>query len=323
MSVAHFFYTQLFSTPPYPEYDFSGQTVIVTGSNTGLGKEAARHIVRLGAEKVILAVRSVERGEDARKSIEETTHRHGVIEVWELDLGNYASVKAFAKRAEGLKRLDVLLENAGIATYNFSMLEGNERTITINVVSTFLLALLMLPKLRETAAKFGTVPRLAVVSSGIHYQAQFKERTAPILFDALNDEKTSNMPDRYPLSKLLEVFAGRELAERMDKSGKPSVVFNLTDPGLCQSELTREGALSVEVLKFFLARTTEAGSRTLVYAASPNAGKETHGEFLDTCKVVCPSKLVTSEEGAEIQKRFWKELSEKLETIQPGVTKNI
>jgi hypothetical protein len=80
-----FLYSQLCVRLPYPSQSFNGQTVIVTGSNTGLGLEAARHFTRLGASKVILAVRSISKGQEAQKSIEQTTHRLGVCEVWQLD----------------------------------------------------------------------------------------------------------------------------------------------------------------------------------------------------------------------------------------------
>jgi retinol dehydrogenase-12 len=141
----------------------------VTGANVGLGLEAARHITRLNAEKVILACRTVSKGEAAKASIEESTGRKGAVEVWQLDLGSYDSVQAFAKRALELPRLDVVLENAGVAIPHYSRAEDNEATITINVISTFLLALMLLPKLRESAAKFKTTPRLTIVSSEVHF----------------------------------------------------------------------------------------------------------------------------------------------------------
>ncbi|KAL8951496.1 MAG: hypothetical protein Q9222_002523 [Ikaeria aurantiellina] len=137
--------------------------------NTGLGLEAVRHLTRLGADKIIIAVRNTEKGERAKRSVEESTGRKGVLEVWALDLTSYASVKAFAERAsKELGRLDVLLANAGMMTQQFEMAEEDEITITTNVTSTFLLSLLLLPKLRETSARFNVKPRLVVTSSDLH-----------------------------------------------------------------------------------------------------------------------------------------------------------
>lgn len=190
-------YHQLFTTLPYPTADHSGQTIIVTGSNTGLGLEAARHFARLNAEKVILGVRSLEKGQKAKESIEETTKRQGVVEVWQLDLSSYESTKQFARRASDLKRLDAVLENAGVARAQYSVTEDNESTITTNVVSTFLLGLLLLPKLRESGNTFNITPRLSIVSSEVHGWAKFSERNSPDMFKALNDKETANMAERY------------------------------------------------------------------------------------------------------------------------------
>lgn len=194
--ILRFLYSQLLISVPYPKKDFTGQTVIVTGSNTGLGLEAARHFSRLNAERIILAVRNVEKGEVAKKSVEASTNRRGVVEVWQLDLTSYESVKQFARRAEGLSRLDVLLENAGLLTKNFTMAEQDELTITINVVSTFLLGLLLLPKLHETSAKFNVLPRLVIVTSELHFVTSFKERNSPNIFEELSNKDTANMADR-------------------------------------------------------------------------------------------------------------------------------
>ena len=194
--VAEFIYEQLFLSLPYPQTSFSGQKIIVTGSNVGLGFEAALHFTRLSAAKVVLAVRNLEKGEAAKKAIEESTKRTGVVEVWQLDLSSYESVKQFVKRAEGLDRLDAIVENAGIATEKYQVFEDNESTITINVVSTFLLALMILPKLRETARKFNVTPRLSIVSSEVHGFTSFPEKSSADIFKTLNDKETANMPDR-------------------------------------------------------------------------------------------------------------------------------
>ncbi|KAL9075460.1 MAG: hypothetical protein Q9161_001532 [Pseudevernia consocians] len=126
--------TQLFHRPDCPTANFSGKTVIITGSNVGLGKETVKHLVRLDAEKVIIAVRSFAKGEAAKAEIESESGRTGVVDVWELDLSHYASVKTFAKRAASLDCLDAAVLNAGIATEIYEILEDNESTITVSTL---------------------------------------------------------------------------------------------------------------------------------------------------------------------------------------------
>ncbi|KKY39907.1 putative short-chain dehydrogenase reductase [Diaporthe ampelina] len=314
-----FLYSQLFVKPAYPTRMLNGQTVIVTGSNTGLGKEAARHFARLGAAKLILAVRNTKAGEAAKADIEKTTQcAPGTVEVWALDLGDYASVKAFAARAaRELERVDVLCENAGIAPDKKTMVQGHESTITVNVVSTFLLALLMLPQLKETAKRFGTRPRLTVVTSEVHGWAKFPERDEPFVLAAL--DKSEDMGERYMVSKLLEVLVVRQIAPRI----KGGVTLNMLNPGLCHSELSRDSGLGLTVMKFFLARSTEVGSRTLVAAGL--AGEESHGKYMTDAAVADQSlsAFVHSEEGDRAGKKVWKELSDILDKIEPGVTANI
>ena len=329
--MAHFFYYQWFFTPPKPTASFAGKTVIVTGANIGLGFEAAKHFARLGASKLILAVRSVEKGEAARTEIiAETKCDASIVEVWQLDLSSFASVKEFAKRAtDKLPRLDVLLENAGIATRQFTQAENNESTVTVNVTSTFLLAALLAPKLKQTARQHNTLPHLVIVSSEVHFFTTMKpERKAAAqkhngsIFAALADPAESQMSDRYNVSKLLEVLAVRQIVadNKMDSPDYP-FVMNYMNPGFCHSSLMREIGAVQYVLKFIAgARTTEVGSRTLVYAAT--AGDKSRGSYVSNCQVEEPAPWVTSEEGRKAQGQVWRELKENLEAIEPGVTKN-
>lgn len=315
-----FLYSQLFVKPAYATTSLSGQTAIVTGSNVGLGKEAARHITRLGAAKVILAVRNTTSGEEARQDILSTTGaKPDIVQVWKLDLSSYESVKAFAKKAEGeLERIDILLENAGIATPNFELAEGHERTITVNVVSTFLLAFLLLPKLKDTAKKFKTKPRLSIVSSEVHGWTKFPEwKSEKGTFATLDDRGTANMGERYPTSKLLEVLAIRQIAPTMESS---NVILNYLNPGLCHSELGRDAGWGLYFVKLLLARSTEVGSRTLV--AATVAGEESHGKYMHDGKVDEGelSPFVRSADGDAAARKVWIELQGILENIQKGVT---
>jgi retinol dehydrogenase-12 len=161
-----------------------------------MGLEAARYFVRLSAAKVIIAVRSLSKGEAAKISIEKSENRVDVVEVWELDLSSYASVKSFATKANTLERLDVVVGNAGMYSFDFAMAEDNERTITVNVVSTFLLALMLLPKLRETSVEFKKEVVLTFTGSFVHYMTKFPERQKKNIFDGLEIEKDANMNDR-------------------------------------------------------------------------------------------------------------------------------
>jgi NAD(P)-dependent dehydrogenase (short-subunit alcohol dehydrogenase family) len=194
-----FFYSQLFVSLPKPTKDFTGQTIIVTGSNTGLGFEAVRHFSRLNASLIIMAVRNPSKGMTAKENILKSTGRpSSSIEVWELDLQSFDSVKSFVAKVNQLERLDGVLENAGMMTKTFGLIAGYESTITTNVIGTFLLALLLLPKLKDSASKFGTQTRLSIVTSELHMLAKFPERHAKDIFAALNDKEHADMSmERY------------------------------------------------------------------------------------------------------------------------------
>ena len=308
---------------------------MVTGSNVGLGLEAARWFVKLDAAKVILAVRTIEKGEEAKRSIEASTKRKGVVEVWPLDLlkrsfnlwSNFLSwqslkvmtkhsfgqlnyqiypiwpiglaqftepmkksvvlpllvssillhfaslpgkpcapelifqLRVSAKKADSLERLDVLVENAGILSWKFKIMEDNEAHITTNVVSPLLHAVLSLPKLRETSVKFNTVPKLVFTESFTHWMAKFEERKEKNTLASLADEKKANMEDRYNVSKLLGMYSVRKLAELERASKKPGkVVIKYLNPGWVVTNVAKEYEgltwLTFKIACFFFARST-------------------------------------------------------------------
>ncbi|KAI9808730.1 MAG: hypothetical protein M1825_003882 [Sarcosagium campestre] len=328
--IFNFLYSQLFVSLPYPESDFSGQTVIVTGSNTGLGLECARHLVRLNAARVILAVRTVSKGEAAAADIIASTGNPKAksrIEVWALDLASYDSIKAFVARVSTtLDRLDAAVLNAGILTYNFELVNDQESQIAINSVSTVLLGLLLLPKLRKSAAEYGLQGRLSFVGSDVMYFARFNERHASgSLWDALRSEENVDMNDRYNVSKVLEAYSVRHIAAKSPVSPESNVLINFVTPGACKSDLFRDDMswvqwIGMSVVLGVLARTAEQGSRTLVHGVQPDLAEDTHGRFLLDCKVAANGPNVDGEMGEKMQKKWTGELWEKLEQISPGVT---
>ncbi|KAI1113104.1 NAD(P)-binding protein [Nemania sp. NC0429] len=314
---------------PYPSTSYSGQTIVITGSNTGLGKEAARHYARLGVKRLILAVRNLEKGEAAKKDIATTAAKGVDIQVWEVDMAQPSSIEAFAARVEAeLDRVDIFHANAGLvaATYKEARgfgAKGLEMNIAVNYIATHLLAALVLPKLKSTAAEHSITPRLVITSSGAHRHTSFPQKSQPNLLEVINNnrEDAPHWKEQYPLSKLLGVFALRSIAAEYPSSSYP-VIINGVSPGLCHSELSREATgmqkVAFGVMKTLLARTTEEGSRTLVAAGI--AGPESHGQYLEDCKVAEPSEVVTH--NPDVEKRLWVELKAKLEEIHPGVMNN-
>jgi retinol dehydrogenase-12 len=197
-----FLYSQLFVTPEYPEKSFEGQTVIVTGSNVGLGLEAARHFYRLGCARLILAVRTPSKGEAAKEDIvRSVTSRSdaAAIEIWELNQSSAASTLAFADRVRAeCPRVDALVENAGVGPRAFQLTDdGFEESAQINVLNTFLLLLSLLPRLVETKKKFtSSVPDVTVVTSEAHRLTKFAEINELDMFASMNREENFQGPER-------------------------------------------------------------------------------------------------------------------------------
>ena len=192
-----YIHSQLCVKIPYPTKLFTNQTIIVTGSSTGMGLEAARQLVRLDAARVILAVRSLDKGHAAARSIATSTKREGIVEVWELNLASYTSVQSFAARVQTLDRLDDVVENAGILPTKWAMAEDNEATITVNVVNTMLLLVLLIPKLRETSVKLDKDTVLTFTGSFVHWMTHFNERKVNRILKEVSIQSKVNMDERY------------------------------------------------------------------------------------------------------------------------------
>ncbi|KAJ5225752.1 hypothetical protein N7468_006977 [Penicillium chermesinum] len=312
-------YTQVTELPLVISSELcAGRNFIVTGTNVGLGLEAARHLVGVGAKKVILAVRNLEAGEAARADIDASTGTTGVAEVWHLDLSQRSSVQSFAAKAiETIDRIDAVIENAGVAAAGTKDHEGQLLTVTVNVVNTFLLLLLLLPKLRADAKTFGYKPRVSVVSSD---SAEFIKDYWPLIADdpiaKMHADPDIGMKS-YPTSKLLEALGVRHLATLLPvESG--GVIINAVNPGACMTTLSRNASEGFkEQLKELWARcgrTAECGSRTLLAGAV--AGDDSHGAYMSDC-VVKHDFAEWAGDGAN--EKAWNSIAKEIEKVQPGV----
>ncbi|KAI1636380.1 NAD(P)-binding protein [Biscogniauxia mediterranea] len=336
-----FVYSQLFVTPKPPKHSFAGQTIIVTGANSGLGLEASRHFYQLGAAKLILAVRTPSKGQAAKEEIVRSVKGRSdgatAIDVWALDVSSSASVLAFAERVRReLPRVDVVLENAGVNNHaGFDSAEGIEATMQINVLNTFLLALALLPKLKETKSEFpASSPHLVIVSSDAHRLTKFVEINAPNIYEAFNDKSTYSGQARQVLlllspialfqhySKLLQLLVLRELVSRLKAKDQKAagVTLNAVSPGLCVSNIDRgKGApgLASRILYSIFYRTAEVGSRTLVHGAF--AGPDTNGEYLVDLKKTPVEWWIDTDMGRRVQRKAYEQTVKILEERKPGI----
>jgi NAD(P)-dependent dehydrogenase (short-subunit alcohol dehydrogenase family) len=180
MGYLSFIYRQAFVHPPQIPSNVSlrDQTVLITGSNSGIGLEAARQCVKLSAEVVILAVRTTSKGEAAKADIlASNPSSNSQVEIWQLDMESFDSVLAFGERAQSLPRLDIALLNAGIFKFEWttSPSSGIESSLQVNHICTALLSLLILPVLRKTSKDLRRPSRLTFTSSEVHMVCRFSE----------------------------------------------------------------------------------------------------------------------------------------------------
>ncbi|KAL9614492.1 MAG: hypothetical protein Q9167_001020 [Letrouitia subvulpina] len=178
--------------PEDPTVRFDSKTVLITGANTGLGFEAALKYAALGAAKLLLAVRSIDKGNAAKaKIIKETGFNFNNICVLHVDLGTFASVQNFVQEVEKTTdAIDIVLLNAGIAPPSYKRsTEGWEMAVQINVLSTALMGLLLLPKLRATAKAHSDSPvHMTFVNSIAHADVENKWFEGKTLLKVANEE---------------------------------------------------------------------------------------------------------------------------------------
>lgn len=273
---------------PSPDTNLSGKTAIITGGNTGLGYEAALQLLGLKLSKLILAVRSLERGEAAAAKLRKL-HPSANVEVWQLDMCSYPSIQAFASRVDSqLSRIDIAVLNAGGMRLEFTLNKstGHEWAVQVNYLSTILLALLLLPILKAKGKSDGSLARLTIVSAALTLAAKFPNKNEIPLLASFDNPKNFDQQETYNSSKLL---AHMFLWKLVDCVSADDVIVNLADPAWCKgTELTRDikGAGMKLAFKAFgmLGRTPKVGASCFVDAIV-NHGKESHGCFLMSWKI--------------------------------------
>ncbi len=226
----------------------TGRTVIITGSNSGIGRAAARSLATANA-RVVLAVRDLDKGHEAAATMS------GKAEVRRLDLASLASVRDFAAGWDG--EIDLLINNAGVMIPPLSRTaEGFELQFGTNHLGHFALTNLLLEHVTG---------RVVTVSSTGH-------RIGTIDFDDLNWERKPYRDWRaYGQSKLANLLFTSELQRRLTEAGSP-VLATAAHPGYAATNLQfHSGRRSMDILSAIgnrlFAQDENGGALPTLYAA--------------------------------------------------------
>ncbi|XP_072289321.1 retinol dehydrogenase 14 [Eucyclogobius newberryi] len=271
-----------------------GKTVIITGGNSGIGKETAVALATRGA-RVIIACRDVEKTEKAVREIKFKSHSLNVLHM-ELDLANLRSVREFCKKfLQAEKRLDILINNAGMPSILDWTDDGFSMCFGVNHLGHFLLTNLLLPRLKECSPS-----RVVTLTCSIYKYQKLD-------FQDLNYNLLPFFT--YCRSKLANIYFSQELAHITEGKGVTSYAVH---PGFVRSGWTCHYSFLFRMLMeavmrmFFL--SCEVGAQTVVYCAvSDEAAKHSGGYFVD-CRA---ANLRPFARDAGVAKKLW-EASERL-----------
>ncbi|XP_045530119.1 retinol dehydrogenase 13-like [Pieris brassicae] len=293
----------IFSGRCYSTVKLIGKTAIITGCNTGIGKEAAKDFYKRGA-RVIMACRNLDKAEEAKKDIEEACKdfkETGKLIVQQCDLSSLQSVRDFSQKViESEPQINILVNNAGIMMCPKGTTEdGFEMQFGTNHLSHFLLTMLLLPRIINSQPA-----RIVTVSSKAHIRYDMD-------FEDLNYTKRNyNAAEAYSQSKLANVLFSRELAFKLKEHNIRGVNTYSLHPGLIKTELGRHldetmfrGARRIIgfILKPFL-KTPELGAQTTIYCALDEKCADETGLYYSDCAVVQPDRKALNDEYA---KKLW------------------
>ena len=289
----------------------AGKRAIVTGANSGLGFHTARELARAGAQ-VMLACRSIERGEKAAQRIREEQPGAQVF-VAKLDLSSLAGVRGFAEAVLSAgEPLDLLVNNAGIMALpkREQSVDGFEMQLATNYLGHFALTGLLLPLLLQAAS-----PRVISVSSNAHKRGQ-------LFFDDFQQERGYVPFKSYQQTKLAMLVYALELQRQSDAHGA-RLASIAAHPGLSATGIVRDTAgpakVIIPIVITVLGQSDAAGALPQLYAATaPEAkGGAYYGPsgFQEFKGAPAPAKVASQALDAESGTRLWM-LSEQLTGVK-------
>ncbi|XP_008293503.1 retinol dehydrogenase 12-like [Stegastes partitus] len=254
-----------------------GKTVLITGANTGIGKETAKDLAKRGA-KIIIACRDMEKGQQALKEIKEYSGSDD-LKCMKLDLSDTKSIREFAEAINRDEpKLNILINNAGVMVCPYGKTaDGFEMQIGVNHMGHFLLTYLLLDLIKRSAPA-----RIVTVSSMAHAWGS-------INLDDINSEKSYDKTRAYSQSKLANVLFTRSLAKRLEGTGVTTYSLH---PGVVKTDLGRHlnGPMQVlmKVSSPFLKNPVQGAQTTIYCAVEPSLANET-GQYYSDCAPTSPS----------------------------------
>ncbi|KAG9274012.1 retinol dehydrogenase 12-like isoform X2 [Astyanax mexicanus] len=264
-----------------------GKTVIITGANTGIGKETTRDLAKRGA-RIIMACRDIPKAEVTQREIIEDSGNQNIV-IRKLDLSDTKSIREFAEIINNEeKQLHILINNAGVMMCPYSKTaDGFEMQIGVNHLGHFLLTFLLIDLLKKSAPS-----RIILLSSMAHSWGTIK-------LDDINSEKSYHSRRVYGQSKLANILCTRSLGRRLKDTG---VTVYAVHPGIVRTELKRHMNLCLlflwKVVRPFT-KTTVQGAQTTVYCAvEPSLQSETGG-YYSNCGLSSCTRAARDDEMAE------------------------
>ena len=241
--------------------------VVVTGATSGLGLEAARVFVQLGATVVLLG-RDAKKTEAVRAALS-VDAGNGRVQSVVADMGDLVQVRAAARElVRRFPRIDVLVHNAGALTAaRHESPQGIEQTVASQVVGPFLLTSLLLPCLRVAAPG-----RVITVSSGGMY-------ASPLRVEHLQMAGDYNGTEQYARAKRAQVTLNEMWAERVPAT---EVVFHAMHPGWADTPGVEQSLPTFRKVVGPLLRSPAQGADTIVWlAAAAEPVRSSGGFWLD------------------------------------------
>jgi len=269
----------------------NGRVCLITGATSGIGKETAIALAKLGAT-VVFTARDIKRGEAIRDQFKATSN-NGMIDVLECDLSSLQSVHDCCDKFRSkYDKLHVLINNAGTWEKERKLSkDGIENTFAVNHLAPFLMTNLLLEEIKKSAPA-----RIISVSSGLH--------GGTIDFDDVELKSGFRGMRAYRQSKLADMLFIKELSRRLTGTG---VTANSLMPGFVSTGLSRNsGAVSRAFVKI-LATSPEKGAETSIHLASSPDVENISGECFRKKSVVKTSK---ESNDPALARRLW-ELSVK------------